>query len=80
MRTCLYCGEPIASTDRTDPHIHPPAHWECSARAVIGGLNHQQGKCLCCGGTEPPDPPDMTRREAAKAALEWFQTHRLTVR
>jgi hypothetical protein len=80
MQTCLYCDEPITSADRTDPHIHPPAHWECAARAVIGGLNHQQGKCLCCGGTEPPDPPGMSRRQAAKAALEWFQAHRSTVR
>jgi hypothetical protein len=36
---------------------------------MIGGLNHLLGRCTCCGGTEPPDPPEMTPRQAALAAV-----------
>lgn len=48
-------------------------HYECSMRAIVGGLNHLKGKCICCGGTEPPDPPEMSSREAAKAAVQFWE-------
>jgi hypothetical protein len=43
-------------------------HRECQVRAVVGSVGHQSGKCSCFGGTEE-DPPGMTRREAARAAM-----------
>jgi hypothetical protein len=77
MKTCPHCSEPIASTDRLAPgYLYQSVHWECGLRAVIGGLNHQQGKCSCCGGAEPPDPPDLTPRQAARAAADWFASTR----
>lgn len=51
-------------------------HEECSIRAVIGGLNHLMGSCTCCGGTEPPDPPRLGKREAAKQAVMYWRHHR----
>jgi hypothetical protein len=42
-----------------------PHHLECQIRSLLGGVNHLEGRCTCCGGTQPPDPPDVTRREAA---------------
>jgi hypothetical protein len=70
---CPWCAEPITPDDRVAPGLSPPTHWECGLRSVAGGLNHQRGMCSCCGGTEDPDPPELTRRDAAKAAAkEWM--------
>jgi hypothetical protein len=81
---CGRCGEPITSNDSglVIPLFGDPDqseafyHYECHLRSMVGGLNHQLGKCLCCGGTVPPDPPEMTRREAAKAAVQHWQRSR----
>ena len=37
-------------------------------------LNPLRGVCTCYGGSEPPDPPDMTLREAARAAVAESQS------
>lgn len=72
---CGWCDELIAAGDRgvTIPHLadvwtERPFHFECQMRMVVGGFNHQQGTCTCCGGTDAPDPPRLTRREAARLA------------
>lgn len=52
-------------------------HYECSFRSICGGVNHQLGRCHCCGGTEDPDPPHLTRREAALAATRLFEQRAL---
>ncbi len=67
---CVFCGEPILPGERVAPDYVQPVHWECGLRAVVGGLNHLNGLCSCCGGTLPPDPEGMTRREAARAAAQ----------
>lgn len=70
---CERCGEPFGRSDESE-YIHPGFfHTECAARMVIGGMNHLLGRCTCCGGTEPPDPPDLTKREAARNALAVFR-------
>lgn len=43
---------------------------------VVGGLNQQFGRRFCCGGTEPPDPPSLSRRDAAREAADHFQRSR----
>lgn len=75
--TCLHCGEPVMAGDaKTHTYISSegprPVHHECAARAVLGSVGHQMGRCSCHGGTEE-DPPGMTKREAARAALLLFQ-------
>lgn len=75
--TCGRCDEDIAEGDdgfvlpvffgeEMDHHAY---HYECHMRGIVGGLNHLIGKCTCCGGDDPPDPPELTKREAAKAAV-----------
>lgn len=75
---CPHCDEAIKQGDDLARHLvgseSGPRLWheECAFRSVAGGLNHLQGKCTCCaGGTLPPDPPGLTKREAAKAAYEY---------
>jgi hypothetical protein len=76
---CILCDEPILAGEVVDPDGiyseggHRLVHFECKLRAILGGLNHMKGTCSCCGGTDDPDPPGMTRREAAKAAYAYWQ-------
>jgi hypothetical protein len=75
---CGHCGERIGFHDDGllvpllgDPEFtHRPYHYACHMRLLVGGLNHQMGRCTCCGGTEPPDPPNMSLREAARLAMK----------
>ena len=79
---CAWCDEPIVAGD--DGFIHPsvgvqglclrPWHRACELRMVTGGAYHQLQRCRCFGGSQDPDPPGLTRREAAQFALlvlEW---------
>jgi hypothetical protein len=73
---CAHCDERIVVGDRGvflngDPR---PFHFECFIRGVIGSVGHQKGSCPCYGGVED-DPPGATRREAARAAMEYFEEH-----
>lgn len=72
---CFWCGEEIDTPYVTMPHLpdHGPVenkryHRNCFVRMIVGGVNHQRGDCACCGGTDDPDPPNMTTRQAADAA------------
>jgi hypothetical protein len=76
---CLRCHEPIGPNEYGYITAHSdgslkPQHFECFMRAIVGSLGHQQGKCFCFGGTEE-DPPEMTEREAARAALAYYVVH-----
>jgi hypothetical protein len=71
---CQWCEEPILPGEKV-ASWGDPLHWECGLRSVIGGLNHQMGICTCRGGTEEPDPPDLSRREAAQMAAQFFYEH-----
>lgn len=46
-------------------------HKNCFLRTVLGSVAHQQGSCSCHGGTDN-DPPGMSKRQAADAAVEAF--------
>ncbi len=71
--TCLYCEEPLLPGEARDHTVsRSKMHHECGARVVLGSLGHLRGKCGCYGGTED-DPPRMTKRQAARAALNWFR-------
>lgn len=76
---CGHCGEPVDPGDddpipSIDGMMH--RHRACAFRMIVGGLNHQLGLCICCGGTEPPDPPEMTVRQAAEAAARHWMLHK----
>ena len=72
MKTCIHCDEEIKPGEAMAA-TNVPMHWECGLRAIVGGVNHQKGMCSCCGGTLDPDPPGLTRREAAKEAADYWQ-------
>jgi hypothetical protein len=75
-QSCLRCDEPIeqwasgvvmscvtmAGTTRR------PQHLECFIRGGVGSVGHLRGRCSCYGGTEE-DPPGLTKRQAALAAV-----------
>lgn len=50
-------------------------HYECFARGIIGSVGHLKKQCTCYGGTMD-DPPEMTKREAAQAALDLLRSMR----
>ncbi len=47
-------------------------HRECAARSAIGSVGHIERRCSCYGG-DVDDPPGMSKREAAAAALRLFR-------
>ncbi len=73
---CLWCEELLRPGDAiSDIPVQTCAglryqHVECAVRSVVGGLNHLNGRCSCCGGTLPPDPEGVTRRVAAMMAYQ----------
>jgi hypothetical protein len=52
-----------------------PFHSSCHLRQVLGSLAHVRRECSCyVPGSTCTDPPGMSRREAACAAVvEWMQ-------
>jgi hypothetical protein len=73
---CSYCEERIGPEDNgqvtiVDGTPIQAVHQECLLRMVLGSLGHQQRKCSCYGGTAE-DPPGMTKREAAKATVDYL--------
>jgi hypothetical protein len=66
---CVHCDEPVLPGE-AHPYHTPPAHIECVLLAVLGSVAHLQRRCWCyVPGSEEGDPPGMTRREAALAAV-----------
>jgi hypothetical protein len=81
---CVHCEEPIGASDdglmmlyvADSSTVSTVAwHWECHMRNIVGSVGHHLHKCSCYGGTEE-DPPNMTRREAALAAVELYHVSR----
>lgn len=72
---CAYCDEPVAIQDVGVQQFHQ----ECKFRMVVGSVAHVTRRCSCyvMGSTEG-DPPGMTLRQAASAALEaWLKKEKL---
>jgi hypothetical protein len=78
---CVYCDEIVKLEDNADVVLTPegprPAHPECNFRAIMGSVAHIEKRCDCyVPGSTDHDPPDMTKREAAKAAVRaWHRSH-----
>lgn len=75
---CLHCHEPVLFTDSVPVNggLHQ-MHRECMLRQIVGSIGHQKGTCGCYGECET-DPVDMSVREAARAAVAYWQGHHLT--
>lgn len=74
IMNCQHCSEPICAGERIDIYLDGRAlHHECAARRVLGSLAHVEGRCSCyVEGADEIDPPEMTPRQAAKAALDAY--------
>jgi hypothetical protein len=79
---CHHCKEPILVTESgvvmsllsLDGAELIAQHRECHLRQVFGSVGHQLGKCSCRGGSED-DPPGLTTRDAALAAVNLFYSN-----
>lgn len=72
---CQWCLELFGSEDCGLVMLGGEAeHRECFLRAVIGSVAHQQGRCSCrVPGSLEGDAPELTRRQAAVQALEYWE-------
>jgi hypothetical protein len=76
---CMHCAEPVLAGE---PHarylvageaeLSPALHRECFLRLLYGSTLHQQGRCRCAGGPDE-DEPDLSTRNAARAAVYWHE-------
>jgi hypothetical protein len=74
---CSYCSESIQEGDQGFVGFyHAVLHLECLLRQAVGSVAHQRGTCSCYGGAEE-DPPGMTLRQAARAAVENYEDSKL---
>lgn len=79
---CAWCEEPFESIDDgfLIPFLGKPGdppelayHRACQVRQIIGSLAHVRRECGCyVPGSQRSDPPEMTRRQAADAAVNEF--------
>lgn len=77
---CPDCDEEIVKGELVMPFNDNTLlmHYECGMRGIIGSVAHLQRRCSCyVKGASETDPPGMTRREAAKAALKLWDMIRL---
>lgn len=73
---CLLCGEAIEAGDTGTINLSGQVtHYECGMRMAVGSIGHQKRCCSCYGGSEE-DPPGMTFRQAAVAAVIYFHFKR----
>lgn len=88
---CFRCEEPIEANDfgYVTPYLDfdkgtrlVPYHYACFLRGAIGSLAHVRGECSCyVPGSSEHDPPGMTVRQAAEAAVrEWEQQRVVSIR
>jgi hypothetical protein len=78
---CFYCEESIVNGD--DGIIDSGGnvlHYACFMRGLIGSINHQLGMCSCfhAGAVEVDELG--TKRQAAEAALRFYEYSRRTKR
>lgn len=74
--TCAHCGEEILSGDplANAGLAGQQMHHECFFRLGVGSVAHIEKRCSCYGGpADDGDPIGLTKREAAKLALETFR-------
>lgn len=72
---CQYCEEPLTSEERQKDFFMRALHAECFARMILGSCAHLQKRCSCfIPGSTEGDPPGMTRRQAARAAVGVIQS------
>lgn len=74
---CEWCDERILPDEKLADVTGGMFHVECSLRMVVGPLAHIERKCSCfVPGSTAHDPEELTRRDAARAAVAaWRLLH-----
>lgn len=80
---CAWCDEPFTEADSgfvmpVIPDGFMAYHDACLMRSFVGSVAHQLKLCPCFSGIADEDAPGLTKRQAAQAAMELFQTMRRT--
>jgi hypothetical protein len=71
---CVWCEEVIQDGEQHENFPSDPMHFECGFRSICGSVAHQLRRCHCFKlGSKLSDPPGLTKREAARAALALFR-------
>lgn len=84
---CLYCREAVRAGDsgylmasyEPEGARVVAVHAECQLRQVVGGVEclKRQHAGTHVVGDHDPDPPGLSRREAAQATWAWIHEHGL---
>lgn len=76
-KPCAHCEEPIGPKDEGVmlSGSDDPWHQECFLRQILGSVAHQTRRCSCYGGDGNEDDDDLSRREAARRAVAYYQNH-----
>lgn len=70
---CGWCDEPVVPVEHPVDMIGRAFHPECLFRSLMGSVAHIEKRCSCyVDDALETDPPGMTRRQAAKAALDAY--------
>ncbi|HET7909680.1 MAG TPA: hypothetical protein VFL19_03140 [Nitrospira sp.] len=71
---CPWCDEPVTEADQQNDLCGQLTHAECLFRSIMGSVAHIERRCSCYVDDAPEhDPPGMSRREAAKAAVVAYE-------
>lgn len=70
---CFYCQEPVLDGEESGNIANAASHRECAFRSIAGSVAHIEGRCSCFGTRDEGDPPGMSPREAARAALAAYR-------
>jgi hypothetical protein len=75
VNNCAWCQEPVEMGEQAPAFVTEAMHQECGFRSMVGSLAHVLRRCHCYKlGSDLGDPPGLTKREAALAALTlWRQ-------
>jgi hypothetical protein len=80
---CAYCTEAITAEDSGVVYddLVSTLHLECHLRGVYGSVAHIEGRCGCfVRGSTEHDPPGLSYREGARAAVKaWERKEKLRV-
>jgi hypothetical protein len=71
---CTYCDEPVYAGEQSTAFPSQAMHTPCAFRMAVGSVAHVLRRCHCFQpGSQLNDPPGLTKRQAARAALDLFQ-------
>lgn len=71
MKICVHCQEEILPHERI-PDAEGKIHRQCLLRSIVGSVGHQKRICSCFGGTGTGDDKNLSVRENARAAAQYY--------